>query len=197
MVRGGSTLPERVRAWAEQEGFPPDSLGTQGGGWGHGQPSRDTSWAWHSAAGFSEQDHGKEGIKSGQGREGERIKNGGSKNIPGGSLASLPPTSREEQEEERDKTKGTREERAKTTLTRGLGGPKQAGLGQAPSQSPSALEDPGVLQKTLPFYGQARRAEHRICPTKGKHLLLRVCKENTHSEYRQALKGRLKYCCSC
>lgn len=46
MVRGGSTLPERVRAWAEQEGFPPDSLGTQGGEWGHGQPSRDTSWAW-------------------------------------------------------------------------------------------------------------------------------------------------------
>lgn len=53
MVRGGSvvsTLPEWVRAPAGvgRAGgeSPPDSCGTQDGGWGHGQPFRDVSWAW-------------------------------------------------------------------------------------------------------------------------------------------------------
>lgn len=88
-----STLPEQVRAWAEQEGralqIPSghrmeagDMLSPLGTYPGLGQWFSLSCW-------FSEQDHGKEGIKSGQRRERQRIKNRGSKNIPGGSLASL------------------------------------------------------------------------------------------------------------
>lgn len=92
-----STLLERVRAWAEQEGRAlqvplghrmeaGDMVTPLGTYPGLGQWFSLSSW-------FSEQDHGKEGIKSGQERERERIENRGSKNIPRGSLASLPPAS--------------------------------------------------------------------------------------------------------
>lgn len=69
---------------------------------------------FHPATDFlgRHREHGKAGITSGQERERERgkKKNREGKNIPGGSLASIPAASREE---ERDKTKGVREERAK------------------------------------------------------------------------------------
>lgn len=86
------------------------------GGWGR---IAGSATGFHSAADFlgrHHADYGKEGIKSGQEREkNKKKKNRESKNIPGGSLASLPVASREE-EEERDETKGTRGEGAEEAL---------------------------------------------------------------------------------
>lgn len=78
-------------------------------------------------------------------REREKKKRGKARNIPGGSLASIPAASREE---ERDKTKGVKEERAKGEEV----GSSSAGM------QPTRPGGLGVAPKSLPFYGRARRA---------------------------------------
>lgn len=90
-----STLPERVRARAEQEGR---ALQVP---LGHRMEAGDMvsplgtfpGLGFHSAAGFLSRIMGKKGSNQAKRGERERIKNRGRKNIPGGSLASLPPTS--------------------------------------------------------------------------------------------------------